>query len=309
VTTWLTLSATFIFLILAVYYFRIASSNKDTKKRVATWFEGERKIERKSVVLLIGDKYDKSELAEDLQRKLVQADLKLKPSEYMGIYFMAFAFIWFVNHFLLELDFPLDATLAYFIVWLGSKMFLNSRQNKRSESFNKQLPEVCRMMSNAIKAGLTIPQGIELVGRDIKAPAGPEFQIMDQQLRLGDDFEEVMDRFRERVLSKDLNIFVSTILIQRKVGGNLTEVLSLMAQTLEERARVNKEVDTVTAESKFVAYILPIMPLMMAMMMNLFIPGFLNPLFTPLGLILLAVFLAMQLFAFMLIKKVTKIRV
>jgi tight adherence protein B len=111
------------------------------------------------------------------------------------------------------------------------------------------------------------------------------------------------------VLSKDLNIFVSTILIQRKVGGNLTEVLSLMAQTLEERARVNKEVDTVTAESKFVAYILPIMPLMMAMMMNLFIPGFLNPLFTPLGLILLAVFLAMQLFAFMLIKKVTKIRV
>jgi tight adherence protein B len=239
----------------------------------------------------------------------VQADLKLKPSEYMGIYFMTFAFIWFVNHFLLELDFPLDATLAYFIVWLGSKMYLNSRQNKRSESFNKQLPEVCRMMSNAIKAGLTIPQGIELVGRDIKAPAGPEFQIMDQQLRLGDDFEEVMDRFRERVLSKDLNIFVSTILIQRKVGGNLTEVLSLMAQTLEERARVNKEVDTVTAESKFVAYILPIMPLMMAMMMNLFIPGFLNPLFTPLGLILLAVFLAMQLFAFMLIKKVTKIRV
>jgi tight adherence protein B len=165
------------------------------------------------------------------------------------------------------------------------------------------------MMSNAIKAGLTIPQGIELVGRDIKAPAGPEFLMMDQQLRLGDDFEEVMDRFRDRVVSKDLNIFVSTILIQRKVGGNLTEVLSMMAQTLEERARVNKEVDTVTAESKFIAYILPIMPLMMAMMMNLFIPGFLNPLFTPLGLILLAVFLAMQLFAFMLIKKVTKIRV
>nr|WP_285865989.1 type II secretion system F family protein [Lederbergia lenta] len=164
-------------------------------------------------------------------------------------------------------------------------------------------------MSNTMKAGLTIPQGVELVGREMKAPAGPEFKAMVQQLRLGNSFEEVMDHLRDRFASKELNIFVSTVLIQHRVGGNLAEVLGLMAETLEERARVNKEVDTVTAESKFVALILPIMPLMMALMMNLFIDGFLNPLFTKWGLVLFIIFLGMQFLAYLVIRKITQIRV
>nr|WP_280518658.1 type II secretion system F family protein [Lederbergia wuyishanensis] len=164
-------------------------------------------------------------------------------------------------------------------------------------------------MSNTMKAGLTIPQGIEMVGEELKAPIGPEFKGMVQQLRLGTSFEDVMNQLRERFASKELNIFVSTVIIQHRVGGNLAEVLSIMADTLEERARVNKEVDTVTAEARFIALILPIMPLMMALMMNLFIEGFLNPLFTKWGLVLLTIFIGMQLLAFLVIRKITTIRV
>jgi tight adherence protein B len=309
ILAWAALSFSFFSFLLAIYFIKRSSDSKQVKKHVGAWFESDKKKERSSFILGIGDKYDNSELAEDLKRKLVQAHIQLKPSEYAGISILLFFFIWFVNHFILSLVFPLDASLSYFLVWLGSKFLLKSRQNKRSESFNKQLPNICRLMSNSVKAGLTIPQGIEMIGQEVKAPAGPEFKRINHQLSLGDDFEEVMSELRERFDSKDLNIFVSTLLIQRKVGGNLAEVLSLMAQTLEERSRVSKEIDTVTAEAKFIAYILPVMPIMMAMMMNLFIPGFLNPLFTPFGLILLAIFLGMQFIAFLLIKKITRIRV
>lgn len=306
---WLSTSAAVFSFFLFLYYVFQAKGAKKTRKRVEGWFDKERERERKSAILLIGDKYDNSELAEGLQRKLVQADLKLKPSEYVGMCLLLFILLLFVGHFLFKLIFIVNLTISYFIVWLGSKIFLKSRQNRRTESFNKQLPEICRMMSNAVKAGLTIPQGVEMVAKELKAPAGLEFQAMTQQLRLGDDFEEVMNRFRDRIASKELNIFVSTVLIQRRVGGNLAEVLGLMADTLEERARVNKEVDTVTAEAKFIAFILPIMPLMMAMMMNLFIEGFLNPLFSTWGLVLLSIFLIMQFVAFIIIRQITKIRV
>ncbi|MCF6139555.1 type II secretion system F family protein [Pseudalkalibacillus berkeleyi] len=306
---WIFLSASFCAFILSAYYFKRMMTIKKTTSRAEEWFEDANQLERKSFVLLIGDRFDQSELSSDLKKKLVQANIQLQPSEYMGIYILTLTSLWFFNYFILGLYLFIGLTISYLITWLASKLYLSSRQNKRNESFNQQLPEICRMMANAVKAGQTIPQGIAMVGNEVKAPSGPEFKQMDQQLRLGDDLDEVMDRFRERVSSNEINIFVSTVLIQRRVGGNLAEILDLMAGTLEERARVYKEIQTVTAESKSIAYILVIMPLMMAVMMNLFIKGFLNVLFTTFGLILLAVFACMIGFAFILIKRITRIRV
>ena len=82
-----------------------------------------------------------------------------------------------------------------------------------------------------------------------------------------------------------------------------------MAETLEERRRVDKEIKTITAESRSIAYILVFMPFLMVMMMNLFIKGFLNVLFTPLGMLVFAGFSAMVFAAFFIIKRITDIRV
>ncbi|MCA0989599.1 type II secretion system F family protein [Guptibacillus algicola] len=307
-TALLALTAAFLSFFLFIYYVMESRRAKQSVKKIDEWFEtGEQT--RKSFVILIGDKYDESELSRDLGKKLVKANIRLKPSEYMGIYLLTLAVLWFVGFFLLGL-LPLIALLiAYFSVWIGSRLLLNARQDKLNESFNKQLPEICRMMSNSIKAGQTIPQGIEMVGTEVSEPAGPQFKIMDQQIKLGDDVEQVMGRFRERYSSKEISIFVSTILIQRRVGGNLAEVLDLMAGTIEERGRVQKEIQTATAESRSIAYILVIMPFMMAIMMNLFIEGFLNVLFTTWGLLLFAIFSLIMFAAFILIKRISRIRV
>ncbi len=308
-TAWMLLSGSIFTFFTGIFYIINGRKARDTVKRVDSWFEQEKKAERKSFVLLIGDKFDSSELSESLQKKLVQADLKLKPSEYTGIYILLLALLTFINVFILGLYVFIGFLFAYVIVALGSKFFLNSRKGKRMDTFNEQLPEICRMMSNGIKAGQTIPQAMEMVGRDVKEPSKNEFQQMDYQLKLGDSLEYVMNGFRERVPSNDITIFVSTILIQQRVGGNLAEVLSTMAETLEERSRVHKEIRTVTAESRSIAYILIFMPFLMAMMMNLFIKGFLNVLFTPFGMILSAIFAGIVSIAFFIIKRITNIRV
>ncbi|TKC17074.1 type II secretion system F family protein [Robertmurraya kyonggiensis] len=307
--SWVALTGSLFTFITGIYYIVQSRKTRKTYKQMYSWFDKKKQQERRSFVLLIGDKYDDSELAETLKKKLIQGDIPLKPSEYMGIYILLLAALTFVNVTLLGLVTMMGFLFAYLIVAVGSKLYLSSRKNKRTESFNHQLPEVCRMMANGIKAGQTIPQAIEMVGRDIKAPSKLEFQQMDYQLKLGDSLELVMNEFRERVSSNDINIFVSTILIQQRVGGNLAEVLTNMAETLEERSRVHKEIKTITAESRSVAYILMGMPVLMALMMNLFIKGFLNVLFTPFGLLIFAGFAAMNFVAFVIIKRITTIRV
>ncbi|MDZ5474427.1 type II secretion system F family protein [Bacillus sp. 31A1R] len=306
---WALLSGSIFTFFTGLFFIFSSKATRGTYKRVDKWFDREKKSERKSFVLLFGDKFDSSELSESLQKKLIQGDIQLKPSEYMGIYILLLALLTFINVVILGLYIFMGFLFAYLIVSLGSKFYLNSRKDKRTENFNRQLPEICRMMSNGIKAGQTIPQAIEMVGRDVKEPSKLEFQNMDYQLKLGDSLEYVMTQFRERVLSNDINIFVSTILIQQRVGGNLAEVLSNMAETLEERSRVHKEIKTITAESRSIAYILIFMPFLMAMMMNLFIKGFLNVLFTPFGMIIFAVFSVIVFCAFMIIKRITTIRV
>jgi len=300
--------AIFNFLI-SVYYLLRGKRQKETRKRVDTWFETDLQKERNSVVLLLGDFFDRSELSQELEKKLKQANLSLKPSEYMGIYVLLLCIFTFINHFLLGLYLLMSLLVAYLIVMGSSKAFLSSRKNKRTDSFNSQLPEICRTMANSIKAGQTIPQAIEMVAKNTKAPNGPEFQRFNQQLKLGDNLETVMNEFRQRVPSNDVSIFVGTILIQQRVGGNLSAVLGNMAETLEERNRVHKEISTVTAESRSIAYILVVMPFLMALMMNLFIKGFLNVLFTPFGLILFVAFTAIVLCGFLIIKRITDIRV
>ncbi|GAK06092.1 Flp pilus assembly protein TadB [Geomicrobium sp. JCM 19037] len=306
---WTTLSLSFLSGIIAVFYMVTSIQKQKASKRMEPWFEDPNNPKRRSFVFLIGDRYDRSLLSESLRDRLMKANLGIKASEYAGICILIFAVLWVFNNFILNMIFPVDFIIAFAIVWGGSTYYLKSKRNKRAEDFNKQLPEVCRMMSNTIKAGLTLQQGIQMVSKEVKDPIGPEFNSMSHELRLGNSFEEVMTKFKQRVESKEMHIFVDTILIQRRVGGNLSEVLSLMAGTLEERGRVNQEVDTVTAESRYIAIVLPIVPIIMLLLLNFVIEGFINPLFTPFGFILIAFFVAFQLLGFFLIKRVAKIRV
>ncbi|WP_416148239.1 type II secretion system F family protein [Salipaludibacillus sp. HK11] len=305
----LSMSGMLLTFFIACYFYWQSFQSQKAAKRAQLWFENEDEKKRRSFIYLFGDKFDRSELSESLRERLLQADLSMKASEYVAICLSLFAALWLMNHFILQLLFPLDVVLAYFLVWIGSKFFLNSRKSKRSVEFNRQLPEICRMMSNAVKAGMTLHQGISIVEKELPDPAKREFQEMNQELNLGSNFDEVMNGLTKKIASEELKIFVNTISIQRRVGGNLVEVLSMMAETLEERARVNKEITTITAESKYIALILPLLPVFMAVIMNMVIPGFLNPLFTALGLVLLVVFISLQLVAYFMIKQITRIRV
>lgn len=185
-----------------------------------------------------------------------------------------------------------------------------SRRGWFFRTFNQQLPEVAWILGNAMRAGLTVQQGLEVVGREAPHPARMVFSQMVAELNLNHPLGEALEDLQARLSeSRELRLLVLTILIQHRSGGNMAKALEALAHTLAERKGINEEVASSTAGARSTAVILPFMPLLCTGIMNAVIPGFLNSLFTSWGLVLLVPFLVMQWLAYKLISNFADIKV
>ena len=142
------------------------------------------------------------------------------------------------------------------IAWLGQ------RQRRRLAAFQEQLPEALDMLVSAMRAGYSFQTAMRFVGDEMPAPLGAEFlQFYDEQ-RLGVDVRGALLGLQERTASPDMKMFVTAVLIHRDTGGNLSEVLSNIADVMRQRADVHRQVDTLTAQSKLSARILAVLPVL-----------------------------------------------
>jgi tight adherence protein B len=141
-------------------------------------------------------------------------------------------------------------------------VWLKQRQRRRLAAFQEQLPEALDMLVSAMRAGYSFQTAMKFVGEEMPAPLGAEFlQFYDEQ-RLGVEVRTALLALQDRSASADMKMFVTAVLIHRDTGGNLSEVLSNIADVMRQRADVHRQVDTLTAQSKLSARILAVLPLM-----------------------------------------------
>jgi tight adherence protein B len=154
-------------------------------------------------------------------------------------------------------------TLPLSLVGVSVPIFwLKRRQRQRLAAFQEQLPEALDMLVSAMRAGYSFQTAMKFVGEEMPAPLGTEFvQFYDEQ-RLGVEVRAALLALQDRSASPDLKMFVTAVLIHRDTGGNLSEVLSNIADVMRQRADVHRQVDTLTAQSKLSARILAVLPLM-----------------------------------------------
>src|SRR5699024_4764481 len=156
---------------------------------------------------------------------------------------------------------------------------------------------------------MTLNQGIQMVAQEIAAPAKMEFKRLAHELSLGIPFDFAIRKMESRFDNKEFKLFVEKILFQNKAGVYIYTSLELMSKTLEDRKLLKQEIKTMTAEQRYVAILVPIIPIFLVLMMNNIIDGFLDPLFTGIGIILLLFFIVGTVLTFWLVRKVTNIRV
>ena len=182
---------------------------------------------------------------------------------------------------------------------------LKQRQRLRKNKFTQQLPDALELLINALKAGYSLQSAIEFAGRETAAPLGPELVRFHDESRLGIDARTALIALQERIGTEDARMFVTSLLLQRETGGNLTELLSNIAGLVRQRLAFRGQVDTLTAEPKLSAYILTALPFFVAGGISFMSPGYMRPLLqTELGHTLIAYSLVSMALGFFIMMRI-----
>jgi tight adherence protein B len=188
--------------------------------------------------------------------------------------------------------------------------YLFRRRKKRLKKLAEQLPDVFELLSQALRAGHSLASGMQLIAKQLPDPAGTEFGRVFHEQNLGVKIDDALRNLAERVDVLDVRFFVTAVLIQRQVGGDLAEVLDKIGSVIRERIKLFGTVQALTAEGRLSGYVLLALPLLVFLAMLKVNSEYAMMLLTdPIGKLMLAAAIVMQLMGWMMIKKIVNIKV
>lgn len=201
----------------------------------------------------------------------------------------------------------LSAVAAVFFLLLPryAIKWLIQRRNRR---FIEQMPDALYSMSNSLRSGYSVPQAIDLIGREMDDPIRQEFKLVGQEMQLGKPLEEAMEHLQQRMPSQEMELIAASMVIARSVGGNLSEVLENIANTIRERLRVEGRIRSLTAQGKLQGIVMCAMPFFLAFMYYLVAPSFIRPVFTTFaGFVLLGIIIVLEMLGIIVMRRVIKV--
>ncbi len=153
---------------------------------------------------------------------------------------------------------------------------------------NRQLLDLVNFLAGSIKAGLGLQQAFQEIANNDTLPLASEFGRAVHQWQLGASMEVVLDSLNRRILSPDLQLLSSVLLLNQELGGELSGMLERTATALRERDRLRREVRRSTAQARLTTIIGIVLPCALATFIHILNPAYLKPLYyTNLGLMLL----------------------
>lgn len=133
---------------------------------------------------------------------------------------------------------------------LGIRAYLGRARERRREQFVTQMPELARVLSNATHAGLSIASALERAARELAEPAGSELARVASRMRFGESLQTSVAELEERLPSREVSVLVSTLVVSARSGGSLVTSLRDIADTLDARKEVRREVRTTLAQAR-----------------------------------------------------------
>jgi tight adherence protein B len=214
-----------------------------------------------------------------MKEDLARADLTLTVTEYLFVRVAAVVLLGLVGYLLQR-----NLLVALLLAVLGlavPTIYVRSRQGRRLRAFNGQLPDVLDHLQGSLRAGYGLLQSVEWVSRQMPHPVGMEFDRVVREVQLGRNVLEALDSMVRRIPSDDLALIVTAIKIQYEVGGSLAEILEIVAHTIRERVRIQREISVLTAQQRISGYVLMVLPIGMAIFLFVVNPDYIMPMFEP----------------------------
>jgi tight adherence protein B len=168
---------------------------------------------------------------------------------------------------------PLLATVPAVAVIAAARAVLGSADRRHRARVAAELPAVARLLSTGLGAGLSLRQALVRAARDAPEPAAGELRRVVAELSRGARIDEAVETLGARVPDPDLAIMITAILVQRRTGGDLGRALSALADRLDERARLRRELRGATAQARLTAWLVAALPIVGGLVVELAAPG------------------------------------
>ena len=212
---------------------------------------------KESVVLNLAERYLGWGKVDNLQLRLLQADIFLSPHTFICVAILlsglGFLIGWLVGSWAWSLGLS-------FLLGVLPLMFLRWKRKRKTLKIERYMPDAMELLARSLRAGHTLSGTLDLVSQEIPGPLGTEMRITFEEQKLGLSMPQAFRRMGERVASQDLRFFVTAVIIQSETGGNLSEILENIGLIIRDRLKLKGKIQGLTAEGRFSALILSLLP-------------------------------------------------
>lgn len=267
------------------------------------WREGLNAVGKTIGKSKIGNRYMSS-----LESHLIQAHVMLKVEEFMSIELIT-AFCFLIIG-LIILSIKILAVPLAFAGFFLPLLLVNVKKKSILKKIDQQLPDTVMLISNSLKAGYSFMQAVEVASKELPPPISMEFKQLLKEVNLGVNTDAALESLSNRVQSEDLKLVILAVLIQRQIGGNLSEILDNISDTIRARIKIKGEISVLTAQGRISGFIICLLPVGLGFAIFTLNPTYIMTFFTePLGLMMLGLCVIMQAIGIYFIRKIIRIEV
>ena len=193
--------------------------------------------------------------------------------------------------------------------WLP-EYWLTRQRKQRLRSLEGQLADALAILANSLRSGHSFLQAMEVVSREMPDPIAKEFGLVLKETRVNIPLEEALISLQQRAQSPNLSLAVTAVLIQRQVGGNLSEVLDSIGDTIRDRIKLLGEIRTLTSMGRMSGWVVSLLPIGLSVALYALNPEYMDPLLhTPMGWVLLFIAAGMQMTGILVIQHMVRMEV
>jgi tight adherence protein B len=289
---------------------RLSGTNKSKKKKSGK-ADGEASVmqqdtgSKNRVAQKIVDRF---QLAPKMGILLEQAGMKWAPARLVHTCILCFA-AGFILGWMPTSSLIMAAALAVVaaclpLIWIWRK------RKARLHRFEELFPDALEFVSRSMRAGHAFSVSLEMIHREFQEPIAGEFRRTFEEHNLGLPIEIALQKLATRIPSLDVHFFVSAVLLQKRTGGNLAEILDKLAYVIRERFKLRGRIRAVSAHGRMTAAALSAIPAAVAILMFYTNPDYVKFFFKDeTGNIMLGSAVFLQGVGYLIMKKIVNIEV
>lgn len=247
-------------------------------------------------------------------KQIIRVSSKLDDSfifvEREKIVFLTFSPLIFAGAGFLLIHNIIGLAIGLIIGFIFPGMLINIAKQNRLRKLQSQLVDALMVLSSSLKGGLSFIQALEVVCEEMPTPVSEEFGLIIKRNKLGVNLDDCLLALRERVPLEEINLLVSSIIIAKGTGGELTRVFSRLVETIRNNIKLKQKISTLTLQGRLQGIIMAIMPIVFAAFIYKQNPQHFDVMLeTPLGRNLLVLAVVAQIIGMYLIKRISTMKI